>query len=244
MTVLANGVAPSAAVRVDDDGADSGAVAPLAAREERAFAEFVRLHVAGGAAAADTVAGYLREARLFRDRFLAPRGLALAALTEDHVVVYRRELVEAGYAATTIGTKLSALRRLLDAAVRAGALAANPAAKVGAPRDRRDPGGAAARALQLPEAQALIAAVAGTSALAVRDRGLVALFLGLGRAPSSSTASTSATSIWPPASCAYGGRCGIARSSCGPTSWPSCGSSSRSGWPTAERPSRLTRRSS
>jgi len=57
--------------------------------------------------------------------------------------------VEAGFAVTTIATKLSALRRLLDAAVRAGALAANPAANVGAPRDRRDPGGAAARALQL-----------------------------------------------------------------------------------------------
>jgi len=148
--------------------------------EERAFQEFVRLHVAGGAAAADTVAGYLREARLFRDRFLAPRGLTIATLTEDDVVVYRRELVEAGYAVTTIGTKLSALRRLLDAAVRAGALAANPAAKVGAPRDRRDPGGAAARGLQLPEAQALVTAVVGSSPLAVRDRALLALFLGHG----------------------------------------------------------------
>ncbi len=88
--------------------------------------------------------------------------------------------MEAGYAATTIGTKLSALRRLLDAAVRAGTLIANPAANVGAPRDRRDPGGAAARALQLPEAQALVTAVAGTSPLAVRDRALVALFLGHG----------------------------------------------------------------
>ncbi|MGP6156269.1 MAG: site-specific integrase [Vulcanimicrobiaceae bacterium] len=78
------------------------------------FREFVRPHVAGGGAAADTVTGYMREARLFRDRFLAPRGLALAALTEDDVVAYRRELVEVGYA-TTIGTKLSALRRLLDA---------------------------------------------------------------------------------------------------------------------------------
>ncbi len=144
------------------------------------FAEFVRLYVAGGAAADDTVVGYLREARLFRDRFLAPRGRAIAALTEDDVVAYRRELVDAGYACTTIATKLSALRRLLAAAVRAGTLAANPAAHVGAPRDRRDPGGAAARALQLPEAQALVAAVTGTAPLAVRDRALIALFLGHG----------------------------------------------------------------
>ena len=148
--------------------------------ETARFTDFVRLHVAGGAAAADTVAGYLREARLFRDRFLTPRRLAIGALTENDVVAYRRELVEAGYASATIATKLSALRQLLAAAVRAGALAANPAAHVGAPRDRRDPGGAAARALQLPEAQALIAAVMGTSPLAVRDRAMVALFLGHG----------------------------------------------------------------
>jgi len=144
------------------------------------FGEFVRLHVAGGAAAADTVVGYLREARLFRDRFLAPRGLSIAALTEADVVAYRRELVEASYAVTTVSTKLSTLRRLLEAAVRAGVLATNPAANVGAPRDRRDSGGAAARALQLTEAQALVAAVAGASPLAVRDRALLALFLGHG----------------------------------------------------------------
>jgi len=174
-------VAPVDRTSVDDAGADCGAMTALVdGVEERGFAEFVRLHVAGGAAAADTVAGYLREARLFRDHFLAPHGLALTALTEDHVVAYRRELVEARFAVTTIATKLSALRRLLDAAVRAGALAVNPAANVGAPRDRRDPGGAAARALQLPEAQALVAAVAGTSPLAVRDRALLALFLGHG----------------------------------------------------------------
>jgi site-specific recombinase XerD len=145
-----------------------------------AFGEFVRLHVAGGAASADTVDGYLREARLFRDRFLEPRGLAIAAVTEEDVVAYRRELVEAGYASTTIGTKLSALRRLFDAAVRRGALMVNPAANVGAPRDRRDAGGAAARALQLQEAQALVAAVTGSSPLDVRDRALLALFLGHG----------------------------------------------------------------
>ncbi len=115
MTALApTGLAPRGSTSVDDAVVGGGAVTALAG-EERAFAEFVRLHVAGGAAAADTVAGYLREARLFRDRFLAPRGLALAALTEDDVIEYRHELVEAGFAVTTIGTKLSALRRLLDA---------------------------------------------------------------------------------------------------------------------------------
>jgi site-specific recombinase XerD len=144
------------------------------------FDAFVRLHVAGGAAAEDTVVGYLREARLFRDRFLVPRRIAIAALTEDDVLAYRRELVEAGYAGTTIATKLAALRRLLEAAVRAGALATNPAAHVGAPRDRRDPGGAAARALHLSEAQQLVAAIVGSGPLAVRDRALVALFLGHG----------------------------------------------------------------
>ncbi len=64
--------------------------------------------------------------------------------------------------------------------MRAGAVRTNPAANVATPRDRRDPGGAAARALQLREAQALVAAVVGTSPLAVHDRALIALFLGHG----------------------------------------------------------------
>ena len=86
-----SGLAPRSA-GVDDGAAMALADGIAASVEDRAFAEFVRLHVAGGAAAADTVAGYLREARLFRDRFLAPRGLAIAALTEDDVVAYRRDL--------------------------------------------------------------------------------------------------------------------------------------------------------
>jgi site-specific recombinase XerC len=174
---------------------DSALVAVLPADSQEAFEAFIRRHVAGGAAAPDTVTGYLREARLFRDRFLLPRGLAISALTEEDVLAYRRELVEAGLRPTTIGLKLSALRRLLDAAVRTGRLPANPAAGVRAPRDRRDAGAAADRALPLAEAQQLVAAISETvppeavgdgddaeerSPLAVRDRALIALFLGHG----------------------------------------------------------------
>jgi site-specific recombinase XerC len=176
---------------------DSALVAVLPADSEEAFEAFIRRHVAGGAAAPDTVTGYLREARLFRDRFLLPRGLAIGALTEEDVLAYRRELVEAGLRPTTISLKLSALRRLLDAAVRTGRLPANPAAGVRAPRDRRDAGAAADRALPLAEAQRLVAAISGAvppeavgdvdgdgaeerSPLAARDRALIALFLGHG----------------------------------------------------------------
>jgi integrase/recombinase XerD len=127
-----------------DCQSDRALAAVLPVDSEEAFEAFIRHHVAGGAAAPDTVTGYLREARLFRDRFLLPRGLlprglAIAALTEDDVLAYRRELVEAGLRPTTIALKLSALRRLLDAAVRTGRLPANPAAGVRAPRDRRPP---------------------------------------------------------------------------------------------------------
>jgi integrase/recombinase XerD len=108
------------------------ALTPVASADSEeafeAFEAFIRRHVAGGAAAPDTVTGYLREARLFRDRFLLPRGLTIGALTEEDVLAYRRELVEAGLRPTTISLKLSALRRLLDAAVRTGRLPANPAA--------------------------------------------------------------------------------------------------------------------
>jgi hypothetical protein len=57
---------------------------------------FIRRTVARGAAAPDTIEGYLREARLFRDCFLAPRGLAIREVCPRDVEAYRRELVEAG----------------------------------------------------------------------------------------------------------------------------------------------------
>jgi site-specific recombinase XerC len=147
---------------------------------------FIRRTVARGAPSPDTIAGYLREARLFRDRFLAPRGLSIREVRPRDLEAYRRELVEAGYTALTIGTKLTALRRLFAAAVEAGLLAANPAEGIGAPTDRREPGAAAERALTLPETQRLICAVAdatsvsGATPLATRDRALLGLFAGQG----------------------------------------------------------------
>ena len=50
------------------------------------------------------IEGYLREARLFRDRFLA-RGGRYSGRPPRDVEAYRRELVEAGYTPLTIGTK-------------------------------------------------------------------------------------------------------------------------------------------
>jgi integrase/recombinase XerC len=141
---------------------------------------FIRRTVARGAASPDTVAGYLREARLFRDRFLAPRGLAIGDVRPRDVEAYRRELVEAGYTPLTIGAKLTALRRLLAAAVDAGVLPANPAVGIGAPVDRREPGAAAERALTLEGLRRLIGAVAGPPPLVARDRALIALFAGQG----------------------------------------------------------------
>jgi site-specific recombinase XerC len=155
----------------------------LAALELEAF---VRRTVARGAPSLDTIAGYLREARLFRDRFLAPRRLSIREVRPRDVEAYRRELVEAGYTALTIGTKLTALRRLFAAAVEAGLLPANPAQGIGAPNDRREPGAAAERALPPPETQRLIGVVAdatavlGSTSIAARDRALIALFVGQG----------------------------------------------------------------
>ncbi len=141
---------------------------------------FIRRTVARGAASPDTVVGYLREARLFRDRFLAPCGLAIGEVRRRDVEAYRRELVEAGSTPLTIGAKLTALRRLLAGAVDAGLLPANPAEGIGAPTDRREPGAAAERALTLEELRRLIGAVAGPPPLVARDRALIALFAGQG----------------------------------------------------------------
>jgi site-specific recombinase XerD len=147
--------------------------------DDAAFREFIRLHVARQDAADATIEIYLREARFFR-RYLAEHAIALRDLTNRDVRVWVAELVGVQkLQPTTIALKLAAVRRLLDAAIASGILAANPAAGVSAPRDRRLVGGAAQRTLSVDEVRALLAAIPGGE-IGERDRAMAALLIGHG----------------------------------------------------------------
>jgi len=151
----------------------------LAELPDDTFRDFVRCNVARGDASPATVEAYVREARAFRS-YLAAEGIPLPAVTPAAVRAWRQRLVEANYSPATIGTKLAALRRLLDGAVEAGILAANPAKGVQGPRDKRLTGAAAARTLDLDELRRLIASVSGDDATAERDRAMLGLLVGHG----------------------------------------------------------------
>jgi site-specific recombinase XerD len=102
----------------------------------QAFAEFLRIDVANGDAAADTVRGYHAQVTAWV-RWCRARGIAPAAAGAAEVKAYRGALVEAGYKASSIAHKLTVLRRFYEAARSAGLRADNPAASVRPPRAKR-----------------------------------------------------------------------------------------------------------
>jgi len=100
-----------------------------------AFGAFLGLQVADGDASPATVRSYKSQVGQFvawcKTRHISPAGA-----TEQDLAAYRRHLVDAGYARSSISTILAAVRRLYDAAVWRGLRADNPAAGVKAPRER------------------------------------------------------------------------------------------------------------
>lgn len=138
------------------------------------LAEFLRLNVADGDAAENTVAAYLSHIRAFM-AWCEERGVNPAMAGNDDVLGYRRDLATAGYARSTIGAKLNALRRLFDAASWHGLRSDNPAAGVRAPRDHtsaRDR--ILERYLSPHEVQQLLNAP-DWSPTGIRDRAIMAL---------------------------------------------------------------------
>lgn len=140
-----------------------------------AFAEFLRLEVAQGDAAPDTVQTYRRLVA----RYLAwceATGRHPARATPEEIKAYRWHLVEErGHRPATVALKLTVLRRFYQAAQAHGVLPDNPAAGVRAPRARIDP---AERITYLDEAdlQRLLSAVPeGPTLKELRDRSLLAL---------------------------------------------------------------------
>jgi site-specific recombinase XerD len=101
-----------------------------------AFAQFLRLDVAAGDASADTVRGYKAQVQQWVT-WCRTEAIDPAAATTTDIKRYRAQLVERGIKASTIATKLVALRRLYQAAQDHGLRADNPAAGVKPPRDKR-----------------------------------------------------------------------------------------------------------
>lgn len=139
----------------------------------QAFAAFLRLEVAQGAATPDTQRGYWSQVRAWVAWCQAQR-CCLATASATAVKTYRQYLVEAGYQPASIAHKLAVLRRLYAAASAQGLCAANPALGVHPPRERR-----AAELLPcLAEGELvrLLALVPRTETVpALRDRVLLAL---------------------------------------------------------------------
>ena len=105
---------------------------------ENIFARFLQMEVGDGAASSDTIRNYLSQTKQYlnwcRDNLLSPT----EAEPED-IKLYRQDLVNSGYAKSTIATKLNIVRIFYNAALAHGLIINNPAAKVKAPKDRKDP---------------------------------------------------------------------------------------------------------
>ncbi|MGB5635212.1 MAG: tyrosine-type recombinase/integrase [Waterburya sp.] len=105
---------------------------------EDIFAKFLQLEVGDGAASSDTIRSYLSVTKQYLnwcgDNLLSP----IEAEPED-IKLYRQHLVQSEYANSTIATKLNIVRIFYKAAQAHGLIANNPAAKIKAPKDRKDP---------------------------------------------------------------------------------------------------------
>lgn len=105
---------------------------------EDIFARFLQIEVGDGAASEDTIRNYLSQTKQYlswcRDNLLPPT----EADSED-IKLYRQHLVQSEYANSTIATKLNIVRIFYNAVQARGLIANNPAAKIKAPKDRKDP---------------------------------------------------------------------------------------------------------
>lgn len=105
---------------------------------EDIFAKFLQLEVGDGAASEDTIRNYLSQTKQYldwcKDSLLAP----VEAESED-IKLYRQYLVQSEYANSTIATKLNIVRIFYKAALTHGLIKNNPAEKIKAPKERKDP---------------------------------------------------------------------------------------------------------
>jgi len=101
-----------------------------------AFARFLRLDVANGDAARETIRSYRGQVASWVD-WCRENAVDPGTATPDDVKAYRQDLVLDGYKPGTIANKLTVLRRFYQAAVAAGLRSDNPAAGIRPPREKK-----------------------------------------------------------------------------------------------------------
>ncbi len=140
---------------------------------EAAFADFLRLDVAQGDASLETIRTYTGQLTAFLD-WCEREGIHPALATADDLKLYRKSLIEGGYARATVAGRLNTVRRFYTMATAHGYRPDNPAQGLRAPRDKTD---RAERVKWLPLAslQALLGAPDPATVKGRRDRAILAL---------------------------------------------------------------------
>ncbi len=103
----------------------------------KAFAEFLKMDVANGAASMDTIRGYKAQVGQWV-KWCLENDVDPATATVNDVKAYRAHLVEAGYKSGSISFKLAVLRRFYAAAVDGGFRQDNPVIGIKA-KNNEDP---------------------------------------------------------------------------------------------------------
>ena len=142
---------------------------------QRCFADFLRLEVASGDAAPDTLKTYQRRLSYYL-RWCSDTGISPALATTEDIKAYRHYLIrERSQKPATIALSLSVIRRFYVAAVAKGLVKNNPAAGVKPPRDKVD---AAERLTYLEEEELkqFLAAIPNDGSLkSLRERALLGI---------------------------------------------------------------------
>lgn len=140
------------------------------------LANYFNCAIADGNATDDTVKTYCYELKQYF-RWCQYNRIDPMEVVEDHILWYRRYLLNKGYKEKTIALKLTVVRRLYALAVKKGLMATNPAIDVKPPTKRIDPA-LRNNYLELEEAQKLIDVLPVENTLVgLRDRLLVCLMV-------------------------------------------------------------------
>jgi len=163
----------TALTTIRDDLNSSGVPASGSSGLIELFGRFLRLYVADGDASPATIRTYHAQAAQFVT-WCEERAIHPAQATEQDLIAYRKDLLEAGYRRSTVALKLAVVRRLYEAIRWRGLRSDNPAAGIKAPRDRtvQDE---RVKYLPLEGLKRLLAAPDGESAQVRRDRAMLSL---------------------------------------------------------------------
>ena len=106
---------------------------------QEAFADFLRLDIASGDVATDTLTTYLSQIKQYL-AWCFDQDINPARVSRTEIKEYRRFLVEEKvYKPATISLKLTTVKRFYDAALEKGLISTNPVLGVKPPRDKKDP---------------------------------------------------------------------------------------------------------